>query len=232
MQLRATAVHKRFGDVVALAGVDLTVDDGTHLLLAGANGAGKTTLLRLMAGLAAPSAGTITIDGDDPRHSPAHRQRLGLLSHQSLLYDDLTASENLRFFARLYGADESLVDAALAQVGLGAFANARAGGFSRGMTQRLALARATMHAPSMLFLDEPFTGLDRPSVESLTQRLRQRRQDPSLSSVLVTHRVAEAATLINRVIVLRGANVAIDQPWDGGSGDDLLALCDQHQETT
>ena len=99
MDLLVEGVHKRFGSAVALAGVDLAIGDDTHLLLAGANGAGKTTLLRLLAGLTGPSEGRVTIGGQDPRRSTQQRARLGLLSHQTLLYDDLTAAENLRFFA-------------------------------------------------------------------------------------------------------------------------------------
>jgi heme exporter protein A len=230
MELRAEGVHKRFGQTVALAGVDVTLAPGTHLLLAGANGAGKTTLLRLLAGLTGPTEGSVTLDGQDPRRATAARRQLGLLSHQTLLYDDLTAEENLRFFAGLYGLDESIVPKALADVDLTAHAAARAGGFSRGMKQRLALARATLHEPAMLFLDEPFTGLDRRSAAALSERLRQRSREAALASALVTHHAAEAAPLINRVVVLRGGRIVLDRPWDDGPGDELQALCDEYQE--
>lgn len=230
MELLAAAVHKRYGATVALAGVDLTVEAETHLLLAGANGAGKTTLLRLFAGLTGPSEGAVTIGGEDPRRSTTQRVRLGLLSHQTLLYDDLTAIENLRFFAGLYGLSDGVAEAALGGVELTASAQALVGGFSRGMKQRLALARATLHEPEVLLLDEPFTGLDRRSARSLSTRLLQRTQAPGVSSVLVTHNVHEAAQFINRVVVIRGGRVVCDEPWSSTDGDALQQLCDGHQE--
>jgi heme exporter protein A len=231
LQLRAEAVHKRFGTAVALAGVDLAADVDTHLLLAGANGAGKTTLLRLFAGLTGPTEGHVTIGGQDPRRSTAQRWRLGLLSHQTLLYDDLTAAENLRFFGGLYGLSPDVVAPALAGVDLSDHADSLVGGFSRGMKQRLALARATLHTPEVLLLDEPFTGLDRRSARALSTRLLERSRQGGVSSVLVTHNVEEAAQFVNRVVVLRGGLVVCDEPWTAGDGAHLQALCDHHQET-
>ena len=133
MDLRLEGVHKRFGIAVALTDVDLAIGVDTHLLLVGTNDAGKTTLLRLLAGLTGPSEGRVTIGGQDPRRSIQQRARLGLLSHQTLLYDDLTAAENLTFFAGLYGLGADAVDAALADVDLHDHADDRVGGFSRGM---------------------------------------------------------------------------------------------------
>mgnify|MGYP002639913817 CR=1 FL=1 len=230
MELRAESVHKRFGTAVALAGVDLTAAADTHLLLAGANGAGKTTLLRLFAGLTGPTEGRVMIGGQDPRRSTAQRWRLGLLSHQTLLYDDLTAAENLRFFGGLYGLGVETVSSALVAVDLADHAEAKVGGFSRGMKQRLALARATLHTPEVLLLDEPFTGLDRRSARTLSTRLLERTRQPGVSSVLVTHNVEEAAQFVNRVIILRGGRVVCDEPWSARDGALLQALCDHHQE--
>jgi len=230
LQLCVDNVHKRFGSTVALAGVDLDVGADTHLLLAGANGAGKTTLLRLLAGLTGPSDGRVTIGGEDPRRSTEQRWRLGLLSHQTLLYDDLSAAENLRFFAGLYGLGADIVGPALADVDLTDQASARVGGFSRGMKQRLALARATLHAPEVLLLDEPFTGLDRRSAGTLSTRLLVRTRETGVSSLLVTHNVVEAAQFVNRVVVLRGGRIVCDEPWNTDDGERLQALCDHHQE--
>ena len=230
MDLRLEGVHKRFGIAVALTDVDLAIGVDTHLLLVGTNGAGKTTLLRLLAGLTGPSEGRVTIGGQDPRRSTQQRARLGLLSHQTLLYDDLTAAENLTFFAGLYGLGADAVDTALADVDLHDHADARVGGFSRGMKQRLALARATLHAPEVLLLDEPFTGLDRPSARALSARLQQRTASTCVSSVLVTHNVEAAAGLVNRIVVLRGGRIVCDEAWTVGDGPRLQALCDHHQE--
>ena len=229
MELRVEGVRKRFGASLALDRVDLTIAAGTHVLLAGANGAGKTTLLRLLAGLTGPTEGRIRLDGDDPRRSRARRCRLGLLSHQTLLYDDLTAAENLAFFANLYGASPAAPEVALERVGLSAQARSRVGGFSRGMKQRLALARATLHEPEVLLLDEPFTGLDRRSSRALSTHLMRRAESRQTTSVLVTHKVEEAAELANRVVVLRSGLVACDESWSG-DGIALQALCDAHQE--
>jgi len=217
---------------MALAGVDLSTAADTHLLLAGANGAGKTTLLRLFAGLTGPTKGRVTIGGEDPRRSTSQRVRLGLLSHQTLLYDDLTATENLRFFAGLYGLSPDTVGPALAAVDLSTHAESQVGGFSRGMKQRLALARATLHAPEVLLLDEPFTGLDRRSARALSTQLLKRTQQSGVSSVLVTHNVDEAAQFVNRVVVLRGGRVVCDEAWSSDDGARLQALCDLHQETS
>ncbi|MBT6627416.1 MAG: ATP-binding cassette domain-containing protein, partial [Gemmatimonadetes bacterium] len=142
MEVRFEEVTKTFGPTIALDGVDLRLCDGEHVLLAGANGAGKSTLLRLLTGLTGPSTGRVVIDDEDPRQSEAVRQHIGLLSHQILLYEELTALENLTFFARLYGLEVDIGER-LQRVGLGPHARLPVGGYSRGMKQRLALARAT-----------------------------------------------------------------------------------------
>ncbi len=228
MLLRVEELRKHYGSTVALGGVDLTVDPGTHLLLAGANGAGKTTLLRLLTGLTAPSAGLVRIDGEDPRRSRL-RQRLGLLSHQTQLYDDLTVRENLRFFARLYGAPPGAADAALDGVGLAGRADTRVGVLSRGLQQRAALARATLHAPEVLLLDEPFTGLDGAASTAVAASLSERATSAEYSTVVVTHRVDQVAATTNRVVVLRQGRVALDAGWSG-DGRALQAFCDPHLE--
>ena len=136
---------KRFGAHTALQPTDLVVQRGEAALLAGANGAGKSTLLRLVAGLCRPSQGTVLIGGCDLQRAPEARATIGLLSHQILLYDELTARENLLFFARLYSLNDGAAraDEALAAAELAPRQDHRVGGFSRGMKQRLALARAT-----------------------------------------------------------------------------------------
>ena len=228
MLLRVEELRKHYGDTIALDGVDLAIEPGTHLLLAGANGAGKTTLLRLLTGLTGPSAGLVRIDGEDPRRSRL-RQRLGLLSHQTQLYDDLTVRENLRFFARLYGAPPSTADAALDGVGLSGRAETRVGLLSRGLQQRAALARATLHGPEVLLLDEPFSGLDRAASGAVAARLSERAASAEYSTVVVTHEVEQVASTTNRVVVLRQGRVALDAGWSG-DGEALHALCDPHVE--
>ena len=218
---------RRFGPVAALRPLNLTLAAGDHLLLAGPNGAGKTTLLRLLAGLARPQQGEVRVGGADPRRAAGARRRIGLLSHQPLVYDDLTCEENLRFFARLYGLDggDETVAAALARSGLAERRDAVAGALSRGLKQRLALARATLHRPELLLLDEPFTGLDAGAAADLVTFLRTRAGEDGTASVLVTHRVTEVADLVNRVVVLDGGRRRCDRLWAGGDGDALQALC-------
>ncbi len=160
--VEARALGKSFGPTPVLRDVNLSVEAGRGAAVVGANGAGKSTLIRLLAGLSAPSLGAAMLFGE-PACSlePALRRRVGLLSHQSFLYPNLTARENLEFYATLYGVEGVRAAAIewLERVALGAAADARVG-FSRGMEQRLALARAMLARPDVLMLDEPFAALD------------------------------------------------------------------------
>lgn len=211
--LEATALVRRFGGVRALGGVSLAVVPGELVLLLGPNGAGKTTLLRTIAGLARPSGGRVTVAGRDVHHDPAARAALGFLSHHALLYDDLTPRENLRFAAMLHGLDdaERRIEAALSAAALVERADRPVRGFSRGLLQRLALARALLPDPPLLLLDEPFTGLDVPSAEVLRRRLGAERA-AGRALVCVTHGPEELWAIATRVIVLVGGTVRLDMP--------------------
>ncbi len=208
--IRARGLEKRFGRALALAGVDLEVAPGSSLAVLGANGAGKSTLLRLMAGLARPSAGSLSIAGVRADRRQA-RARIGLIADQTFLYPELTARENLVFAARLHGARDPAGRAAalLAAEDLDAVAERRAGGFSKGMAQRLAIARGLVHDPEILLLDEPFSGLDRAAAERLARRLRALHGE-GRTQVLVTHDVRRAAELADRVVVLSGGRIVHD----------------------
>lgn len=211
--LEATALVRRFGGVRALGGVSLAVAPGELVLLLGPNGAGKTTLLRTIAGLARPSGGRVTVAGRDVHREPEARAALGFLSHNALLYDDLTPRENLRFAATLHGLDdaERRIDGALAAAALVERADRPVRGFSRGMLQRLALARALLPDPPLLLLDEPFTGLDFPSAETLRRRLAAERA-AGRALVCVTHGPEELWAIATRVIVLVSGTVRLDLP--------------------
>jgi heme exporter protein A len=185
----ARALEKRYGRKRALRPVDFDVARGDFLLVTGPNGSGKTTLLRLIAGLAAPSAGGLEVE--------VERDRVGFLGHDSLLYRDLTAVENLDLYARLYrvAGRRARIDELLDRFGLADVADKRAGSFSRGMLQRLALCRALLHEPELLVLDEPFTALDADGSLLLDGELAELAGTRTV--VLTTHdpdRVAHLAT--------------------------------------
>ena len=159
--VRCGGLERRFGDRLALAGVDLEVGEGQVVLLTGPNGAGKTTLLRILATVLKPTAGTAEVSGHElPKEATAVRGRVGYAGHEALVYPGLTARENLELYAALHGSPEAAVAGALDRVGLATRATTRVSELSRGMRQRLSLARATLHGPALLLLDEPTTGLD------------------------------------------------------------------------
>jgi heme exporter protein A len=173
--IHVQGLAKSFGGRMVLRNVDLDVAEGECLVLMGSNGAGKTTLLRVLAGLARPSSGTVHIARFDLAHDVTSVRRLvGFLSHQPLLYDDLTAMQNLQFYGRLYGVPNlnTRVAALLDQVGLLARQDDPVRIFSRGMRQRLSIARALLHDPPILLLDEPHTGLDQGASQMLDALLR------------------------------------------------------------
>jgi ABC-type multidrug transport system ATPase subunit len=183
----------------------------------GPNAAGKTTLLRMLAGLMRPTAGEIRVLGQVlDRGSAPSRAAIGLLSHQSLLYDDLTLLENLTFTARLYGLNRprDLAHTALVEAGLGDRADELPKRLSRGLLQRAAIARAVLHRPKVLLLDEPFTSLDAAAASWLRADLRARLA-AGLGVVLVTHNLTEAWELASRVAVLVNGSWAVDEPRTG-----------------
>jgi heme exporter protein A len=167
---------KRFGPKTVLRGLDFQVETGQFVALLGPNGAGKTTFLRILASLARPTLGQVSIAGYSlPQQAAAVRRQLGVVSHQPLLYGDLSAEENLRFYGRMYAIDrlEGRISEVLELIGLIARRRDVVRTFSRGMQQRLAIGRAILHDPQVLLLDEPHTGLDQDACEMLDSLLRQ-----------------------------------------------------------
>ncbi len=216
----ASGLVRRFGAVTALGGVDLAAGAGELVLLLGPNGAGKTTLLRAIAGLLRPLRGTVMVAGRDLNRDPSARRAVGFLSHHTLLYEDLTPRENLRFAAALHGLDdaERRIAEALDTAGLRARGDAMVRGFSRGMLQRLALARATLHEPEVLLLDEPFTGLDGVAARDLRTRIARHR-DGGNTIIAVSHDPAELWDVATRVVMLVAGRIAFDEPRPGDLGD-------------
>jgi heme ABC exporter ATP-binding subunit CcmA len=215
--LAARGLRRSFGRVRVLHDIDLTLASGEALAVAGPNGAGKSTLLRLLAGLMRPTAGEVRVLGRPlAAGAPEARRAIGLLSHQSLLYDDLTLAENLTFTARLYGLPRpgDVARAALDSAGLAARANDLPRRLSRGLLQRAAIARALLHQPRVLLLDEPFTSLDAASADRLRDLLAERR-GAGLGLVIVTHHLAEVWDVATRVAVLVEGRWVCDEPAAG-----------------
>jgi heme exporter protein A len=201
---------KAFGLKPVLRGVDLTVEPGQLTVLLGPNGAGKTTLLRILATLSRPTAGQVRVAGWPlPSGAAEARQRLGVVLHHPLLYGDLTAEENLRFYARLYGLDRPAerIEEELIQAGLTARRHDLVRTYSRGMQQRLAIARASLHGPSVWLLDEPYTGLDLAASDRLDERLRAAARRGS-AVLMTTHDLARGLPLADRVLILARGVIA------------------------
>jgi heme exporter protein A len=198
-------IWKFYGDYPALRGISFTVNDGECLALLGRNGAGKTTLLRILAGLSAPGRGAVTINGAGPRDQKT-RSRIGILGHGIAVYDELSAIENLRLFARFYNlpdADKAAHEW-LERTGLDRVKHGLVREFSRGMRQRLAVARAFLHEPSIFLLDEPFTALDDKAIAVLQGLLRD-AQRKGRTIIMSTHQLREALELATHVaLVNRG----------------------------
>jgi heme ABC exporter ATP-binding subunit CcmA len=205
-----TRVRKAYGLRPVLRDVSFEVAAGQCVAVLGPNGAGKTTLLRILATLTRPVRGSVAIVGYDAlREAQAVRRVVGFVGHTPLLYDELTARENLLFFARMYGLPEGekRADALLKRVGMRNRANDRVATFSRGQAQRVALARGILHDPQVLLLDEPDTGLDEDAL-SLLHELVQERQGAGKTTLLTTHTLERGLAWSGAVIVLIGGRVA------------------------
>lgn len=222
-------VVKSYGAQTVLRGVNLHVPDGMFMTLVGGNGAGKTTLLRIVAGLLQPTAGSVLVGGWPlATHAEKVRQHIGLVSHQSMLYGDLSAAENLLFFARLYGLKNPTerVTAVLKLVGLWARQRDAVRTFSRGMVQRLTIARATLHEPEVLLLDEPYTGLDQEASQLLDDLLLRERAN-GRTILLITHDLSHGLALSHRVAILHAGQVVYEAQSDAVSPAEFLTIYNQ-----
>ncbi len=222
--IEVTDVVKRFGKVVAVNGVSLKIDQGDAVVIFGPNGAGKTTLFRILAGLIRPDEGSLSVEGADVTYEYGEtiRHRIGYISHQSMTYTQLSARENLLFFARLYGvADpDEKADALLKRVGLTSRADDITATFSRGMKQRLSIARALVHDPDIILLDEPFTGLDQHAAEILKDTLSH-LHDERKTFIMVTHNIRVGLAISRRVVVQVAGKIAMTCDTDGLNPDEF-----------
>ena len=212
-----TDLSRHFGRRKAVSRVSLSLNSGDILGLLGPNGAGKSTLLGMLATLVAPTSGLVTYGGVKPGdQGQAIRSRIGVLAHELHLYPELTARQNLEFFARLHGIDDlNLVRVALESAGLADRGEDQVASFSRGMRQRLALERALLHRPRLVLLDEPFTGLDDRAVRIVAERLTRIAAEGAII-VLATHDLDVADGLITRMAVVRNGRLLKEE--SAGSG--------------
>jgi heme exporter protein A len=204
---------KSFGSHAALKGVDLRIEPGESVVIFGPNGAGKTTLIKILATIMNPSSGEVLIDGMSTKDNAENiRRRIGVITHQTFLYSNLTAYENLNFYCRLYdvpSSDSRIKDVA-ATVEMTSRLNDRVSTLSRGMQQRLSIARALLHQPSILLLDEPETGLDQQAVTILRESMKSDRNRKS-SIVLTTHNLERGLELSDRLLILSRGKIVYEK---------------------
>jgi heme exporter protein A len=211
-EIQVLGITKTFGKRRVLDNISFDLEKGGFLSLFGPNGAGKTTLVKIISTLIAPTKGEVRLCGLDPyKDSAAIRAKIGLISHSPLLYLDLSAEENLRFYGAMYNVEnvEERIDKLLEQVELNHRRYDLVRTYSKGMTQRLAIARALLHRPSVLFLDEPHTGLDPHAVDILENLIDQIRDDHTF--IMITHNIERGISLCSKAMILYGGKIAFYQ---------------------
>lgn len=217
-------VWKSYGRTAALRDVWLSAPAGRVLAVLGPNGAGKSTLLRVAAGITRPSMGEVRVAGGALDGAGQPRRTIGFAGHLSMLYGHLSAEENLRFYAHLYGVPDHSVEAALLRWGLGRDRGRPVRALSRGLVQRVSLARTLLHAPRVVLLDEPFTGLDAETAEVLREELMSlRAQDRAV--IMATHTWTDAVELADDAVVLVGGRLALQETARALDPQRLAALC-------
>jgi ABC-2 type transport system ATP-binding protein/heme exporter protein A len=212
--ISARGIQKSFGNHRALKNIDMEFIKGESVAIFGPNGAGKTTLLKVLSTIVTPTKGSVVINGIDIRKDPSRaRELIGVVSHENYLYDELTAKENLRFFGNMYGMEKDMlegrIDELLGQVFLLKRENDRVGSFSRGMKQRLSIARALVHKPSILLMDEPYTGLDQQAAEAFENVLRI-LDTYRVTKIMVSHNIERALQLCDRVMIMDKGKIVCD----------------------
>ena len=230
LAIETEGLAKSFGRRRALVRVDLGVRNGEFLTIFGPNGAGKTTLMKLLATLSKPSAGSARVDGMDIRsHAVQVRRRLGVVTHPTFLYNDLTVSENLRFYGRMYRVTnlERRIEEVVSQVQLESRLHDRVGTLSHGMQKRVAIARAVLHNPSILLLDEPEAGLD-PHATLMMRQILDTLNSGERTVVMTTHNLERGLELADRVAILHRGEIvyqALRKDIDSGGFQETYSRC-------
>lgn len=212
--IRAEKLSRHFGDFIAVDGLDLDIDDGEVFGLLGPNGAGKTTTVRLLTAGIAPTSGRASVAGFDVTTQPGEvRARVGILTETPGVYIRLDAVENLRYFAELYGISDvdARIRSVLERLDLWSRRREPVGGFSKGMRQRLAIARAIIHEPKVLFLDEPTSALDPKAARNVRELVAELRAE-GRTIILCTHNLDEAERLCDRIAILKTRLLCVDAP--------------------
>jgi len=228
--IRVHNLTKKFGNKIVFTGINFSVRKGDFLTIVGPNGAGKTTLLKIMATLTRYTEGNVEIGGFDVKDSPEEvRKIIGVISHNTYLYNELTAYENLKFFGKMYEIPEIVarINEVLNDTGLSTEMHNRVGTFSRGMKQRLAIARAILHRPSVLLLDEPYTGLDQHASAGLEGVLHG-LTGSGITTIMISHDMKRGLALCDHVLILASGGVAYHAPAsDIADSDGLQAVYDR-----
>jgi ABC-type multidrug transport system ATPase subunit len=207
--IEVKGLSKSFGNNRVLSDIDLKVGRGEHVTVLGPNGAGKTTLVKVLSTLSKPSTGTLRVDGEDVRSDPVKiRRRIGLVSHETFLYDDLTVYENLRFYGRMYDIPslKERIHEVVSQIRLESRLHDQVGTLSHGMQQRVSIARAVIHSPAVLFLDEPEVGLDTQAVAMLRDVLDS-VNTPERTIVMTTHNLKQGIEMGDTVVILNRGKI-------------------------
>ncbi len=228
--IEARGLYKKFGYKTALRNVDIVLQEGDSLVLFGPNGAGKSTLIQVLCSLLQPTAGSVRIAGYDAhRDREALHQIIGLIGHQTFLYPHLTAYENLKFYGAMYGVDRlgDRIAEVLELVGLSASTHDAVQGFSRGMQQRLSIGRAIIHDPAIMFLDEPFTGLDQQGSEDFIKLILQFRSQGK-TVIMASHHIHLGTELCDRAAILKSGNIVCLENIAGISQNDFQRIYSQH----
>lgn len=214
--IEVEGLGKSFGNHRALTGIDLKVSRGEHVTVFGPNGAGKTTLIKVLSTLMKPSAGTVRLDGSDISKAPTEvRRKIGLVAHQTFLYDDLTVYENLKFYGKMYDVPnlEEQIHDVVRWVRLEARLHHRVGTLSRGMQQRISIARAVIHNPSIVLLDEPEVGLD-PHAIVMVREVLDSLSAGERTVVMTTHNLEQGIEMSDRVVILDKGRIVYQEQKD------------------